>query len=326
MEHIAPAVPVGRRHNIFVGTCSWTDASLIKCKRFYPRGCSTAEARLRYYASQFPLVEVDSSFFAMPDPANARLWVERTPANFRFNVKAFRLLTGHQTPPIAFPPDIRQALPPLEGRRKNWYYADVPAELRDELWRRFIAALAPLHECGKLKAVHFQFAPWVSGEREWRAHVEHCVQRMQGHLVAVEFRNLSWLDDRHAQRTLAWERELGVAHVIVDEPQGVGNFVPAVWAVANPALAILRLHGRNADTWNAKGLSASSERFNYEYPDDQLADLAQRAAAIAEEAIELQLLVNVNYEDQGTRAAKKLEALLTQADGEVSPNSAASNA
>jgi uncharacterized protein YecE (DUF72 family) len=302
--------PVGPRGNIYVGTCSWTDASLVKCKRFYPRGCSTAEKRLRYYASQFPLVEVDSSFFAMPDPANAQLWADRTPADFRFNVKAFRLLTGHQTPPQSLPPDIQQALPPLTGRRKNWYYADVPSEIREELWRRFLAALTPLKDAGKLKAVLFQFAPWVTSERDWRAHVEDCVQRMSGHLVAVEFRNETWLQEGNVDRVLAWERELGVAHVIVDEPQGVGNYAHGVWAVANPALAIVRLHGRNAETWNAKGLAASSERFNYEYTDGQLEDLADRAARIAEEAIELQLLVNVNYEDQGVRAARKLEELL----------------
>ncbi|WP_374562602.1 DUF72 domain-containing protein [Ideonella sp.] len=302
--------PVGRRGNVRVGTCSWTDPSLIKAKTFYPRGCSTAEQRLVYYASQFPIVEVDSSFFAMPEPDHARLWAQRTPADFVFNVKAFRLLTGHQTPPQVFPPDIKPLLPPLTGRKKNYYYADVPAEMRDELWRRFIAALAPLKAAGKLRAVHFQFAPWVTGEPAWRAHVEHCVERMAGHLLAVEFRNQTWLGDKQAEHTLAWERGLGVAHVVVDEPQGVGNFAQAVWAVTNPQLAIVRLHGRNAETWTGQGLSASSERFNYEYADDELHELAGRIEALADEAFELQVLLNVNYEDQGIRAAQKLARIL----------------
>jgi uncharacterized protein YecE (DUF72 family) len=306
-DQAPPAAP------ITVGTCSWSDPSLIKSKRFYPKGCSSSEQRLRFYASQFPLVEVDSSFFAMPEPSNSQLWVQRTPEHFRFNVKAFRLLTGHQTPPQAFPPDLQAVLPPLPERKKNWYYADVPAEIRDELWRRFALALQPLHEAGKLVAVHFQFAPWVSGTRAWREHVEHCVQRLPDCKLAVEFRNQTWFaDEARITRTLDWERELRVAHVVVDEPQGVGHFIPGVWAVTDPALAVVRLHGRNAETWNAKGLAASSERFNYDYPEEELADLAERTRRLAEEALQVQVLVNVNYEDQGVRAARRLQEMLSR--------------
>ena len=173
-----PPGPVGRRRNVRIGTCSWTDPSLIKAKTFYPRGCSSAEQRLAYYASQFPIVEVDSSFFALPDPVHAQLWAQRTPSDFEFNVKAFRLLTGHQTPPEVFPPDIKPHLPPLSGRKKNYYYADLPSELRDEIWFRFLHALRPLQAAQKLRAVHFQFAPWVNRTPAWRAHVEHCVERI----------------------------------------------------------------------------------------------------------------------------------------------------
>lgn len=301
---------VGPRGNIFVGTCSWTDPSLIKVRTFYPRGCSSSEARLRYYASQFPIVEVDSSYFAMPSAVNSALWVERTPANFRFNIKAFRLLTGHQTAPESFPKDMQPLLPALSGRKRNHYYADVPAEIRDELWRRFIEAIAPLRQAGKLRAVHFQFAPWCAATKEWVAHVEHCVDRMAGHLLAVEFRNQTWLSEQRREQTLAWERELGVAHVVVDEPVGVGNYAHGVWAVTNPALAVLRLHGRNAETWNTKGLAASSERFNYDYGDAELQGLADQARRLADQAFECQILVNVNYEDQGIKAARRMEAML----------------
>jgi uncharacterized protein YecE (DUF72 family) len=295
------------RRDVLVGTCSWSDPSLIQSKRFYPRGFSSAEKRLAYYASQFPIVEVDSSFFAMPLAANSALWVERTPADFVFNMKAFRLLTGHQTPPQSLPRDIAASLPPLAGGKKNYYYADVPEEIRDELWRRFIEAIAPLKEAGKFKAAHFQFAPWVTNSPEWRAHVEHCVERMAGHLLAVEFRNNTWFAEDRAASTLAWERELGVAHVIVDEPQGVGNYAQGVWEVTHPALAVVRLHGRNAETWAAKGLTASSERFNYEYSDAEIVELAAMTAALVGRAFEVVVLVNVNFEDQGVQAARRLE-------------------
>ncbi|WP_246288258.1 DUF72 domain-containing protein [Achromobacter pestifer] len=297
---------------MLVGTCSWTDVSLIKSHRFYPRGFGTAEQRLRYYASQFGTVEVDSSFFAMPQRSNSMLWVERTPADFIFNIKAFRLLTGHQTPPESLPADLRALLPPLGGRKKNYYYSDVPREVQDELWRRFIDAVAPLKDAGKLGAVHFQFAPWVASTREWQAHVEQCIGRMTGYLLAVEFRNATWFGEGRAQRTLAWERELGVVHVIVDEPQGVGNYAHGVWEVTHPALSVVRLHGRNAETWAAKGLSASSQRFNYEYTDVELDGLAEQVLALIDKAFTIQVLVNVNFEDQGIRAARRLHAMVNE--------------
>src|SRR3954471_18263717 len=164
--------------NILVGTASWTDKTLIACGRFYPRGCGTAEQRLRYYAQQFPLVEVDSSYYAMPLPQTAQLWAERTPADFTFNVKAFRLFTGHQALATALDRDVQKALGPDLPR--TLYYETLPAEIRDELWRRFRAALAPLQQAGKLGAVHFQFAPWLLRNRGSIAHVEHCVERMHG--------------------------------------------------------------------------------------------------------------------------------------------------
>lgn len=305
-----PPGSVGRRRNIRVGTCSWSDPSLIKSKRFYPRGSGTSEKRLRYYASQFPIVEVDSSFFAMPAPENAALWAERTPADFVFNMKAFRLFTGHQTPAQTLPPDIQKVLPPLPPRKRNWYYGDLPEEIREELWRRFLVALAPLQQAGKLRAAHFQFAPWVTNTRAWRAHVEHCVERMAGQLLAVEFRNATWFAEDSAPRTLAWERELGVVHVVVDEPQGVGNYAHGVWETTHPDLAVVRLHGRNAETWEAKGLSSSAERFNYEYTDAEVDELAEKIASLAERSLELHALVNVNFEDQGVRAAARLRSRL----------------
>lgn len=301
--------PAGPKRNVAVGMASWTDPSLIKSKGFYPPGHSTSEKRLRYYASQFPMVEVDSSFFAMPNASNSALWAERTPADFKFNIKAFRLLTGHQTPPNVFPPDIQSALPPLTGRRKNWYYKDVPQEIVDELWLRYKAAIAPLKDAGKLRAVHFQFAPWVTGAPEWRTHVEECVARMGDYRLAVEFRNKSWFGDGRAEATLAWEQALGVTHVIVDEPQGIGNYAHGVWAVTTPDLALVRLHGNNEDTWKING-PAASDRFNYEYSDAELEEIALRTAAIAELALDVQVVVNVNYEDQGIRAGRRLAEML----------------
>ena len=293
--------------NILIGTASWTDKTLIECGRFYPKEARSPEARLRYYATQFPIVEVDSSYYGIPAPASAQLWAERTPADFVFNVKAFRLFTGHQTSPIVLHKDIQQALGP--GSRKSLYYKDVPGEIRDELWRRFSEALEPLRQAGKLGAVHFQFAPWLLRNREGHAHVQECVERMAGYLLSVEFRNQTWFDGANAAKTVAFQRELQVVHTIVDGPQGFANSVPSVWEVTHPELALVRLHGRNRETWNIKS-SASSSRFNYWYSSEELSALKPDILRIADKAAKTHLLFNTNYEDQGQVNARLMRQLL----------------
>lgn len=294
-------------NNILIGSASWTDKTLIECGRFYPKECKSAEARLRHYATQFPIVEVDSSYYGMPTPANAQLWAERTPEHFTFNIKAFRLFTGHQTSPTVLHKDLQQALGP--DAPKVLYYKDTPKEIADELWRRFSEAVEPLRQAGKLGALHFQFAPWLLRNREGMAHVAHCVEKMQGHLLAVEFRNKSWFDGDNLAKTVAFERELGVAHTIVDGPQGFANCVPLVWEATHPGLALLRLHGRNHDTWNIKS-SASSSRFNYWYSQEELAAMVPEIRRMASLVDALHVVFNTNYEDQGQVNAKLLMGLL----------------
>jgi len=293
--------------NILIGSASWTDKTLIACGRFYPREAKTPEARLRYYATQFPIVEVDSSYYGMPSPQNAQLWAERTPEHFVFNVKAFRLFTGHQTSPIVLHKDIQQALGPAAP--KSLYYKDMPKEILDELWRRFSEALEPLRQAGKLGAVHFQFAPWLLRNREGHAHVSECVERMEGHLLSVEFRNQTWFAGDNAAKTLAFERELGVVHTIVDGPQGFANCVPCVWEATHPGLALVRLHGRNQATWNVKS-AASSSRFDYWYSQEELAGIVPDIRKIAAKTASVHVIFNTNNEDQGQVNARALAQLM----------------
>jgi len=301
--------------NVLVGTSSWTDKSLIESGRFYPPDVATPETRLRYYATQFPIVEIDSSYYGIPTEANARLWVERTPPGFVFNAKAYRLFTRHQTPVASLSKEIRAAL----GRtiKTNVYDKDVPAEIALELWRAFRAVLEVLRAAGKLGAVHFQFAPWVAFHPQSFEHLGHCRAMLAGFPMAIEFRNRTWFEgERHAARTLAFEREYALVNVVVDEPQGIANTVPAVWEVTNPALAIVRLHGRNRDMWNRKGLTASSQRFNYDYGEAELGELGRHVTTLAHNARRVHVLFNTNYQDQGQRAAANLTKLLRGATGE----------
>ncbi|TDK26203.1 DUF72 domain-containing protein [Luteimonas aestuarii] len=287
---------------ILVGTASWTDPSLIKSKLFYPKDAKTPEDRLRYYASRFPLVEVDSSYYAMPSASNSEKWVERTPAEFVFNLKAFRLFTGHQTPQKMLPKDIADALQLHFVTKKNLYYKDTPAEIRDELWRRFEIAIRPLKEAGKLQAVHFQFPHWVKPAKGTIAHIEECVDRLSGYTLAVEFRSIGWFDGVRDAETLDWEQQLGVVHVVVDEPQNIPDkSIPQVWATTNPRLAIVRLHGRNEETWDIKGATAASDRFDYDYSTDELDDLAIQIRELSDVVDVLHVIFNNNYEDQGVR-------------------------
>ena len=297
--------------NILIGTSSWTDKSLIECGRFYPREATKPEDRLRYYASQFPIVEIDSSYYGIPTVENARLWVERTPPGFVFNIKAYRLFTRHQTPVATLAKDVRNALGPME--RKMIYDTDVPPSIVHELWRQFRAVLEVLRDGGKLGAVHFQFPPWVAFHPENFEHIEHCRAMLAGFTMAVEFRNRTWFDDpRRAARTLAFERDNGLVNVVVDEPQGIPNTIPTVWEVTNADLAIVRLHGRNHMMWNRKGLAASSDRFDYEYGTDELEEVAQGVRNLATQTRQVHVLFNVNHQDQGQRGARALQGIVAQ--------------
>ncbi|WP_459614906.1 DUF72 domain-containing protein [Bordetella sp. 2513F-2] len=295
---------------ILTGTASWTDPTLLACGRFYPPQARDAESRLRHYASCFPMVEVDSSYYALPDPHTAHLWAQRTPPGFVFNVKAFRAFTGHRVPRDALPPDLGRDWPDAPAMM---YGDDLPGPWRDELWRRFVIALEPLRMAGKLGAVQLQFAPWVRRDARGLARLDDCAGRLEGLTAAVEFRHRSWFDGQPAAAgTLARLRELGLAHTIVDAPQGSENTVPAVWETTHPDLAVVRLHGRNAATWNATG-PASSSRFQYIYTPEELAELAQRVRRLAQRVQQTHAVFNTNHEDDGMRNAAGLAAALRAA-------------
>lgn len=301
---------------IRTGTSSWTDPTLIACGRFYPPGVDTPEARLRHYASIFDLVEVDSSYYRLPDATVAWRWTQRTPPSFRFHIKAFRAFTGHTTPLTALPKDIAQALghgsDPSSQKHIQLAPDEIPAELRDELWRRYLEAIEPLRQSGQLTAIHFQFSPRVQNDRAGRLLVFDTARRLAGERHAVEFRHRSWFDSPSRERaTLAMLRETGAAHTIVDSPSGFDNTVPAIWATTRDDLCVVRLHGRNAAAWNRRDIAASSGRFDYEYDASELIDISARVQRIAAQADDTHVLFNTNHEDQGMKNASAFQRALT---------------
>ena len=293
---------------ILVGTCSWTDPTLIACGRFYPPGVSSAEARLRFYARQFPIVEVDSTYYAPPSERNSVLWASRTPEGFVFNVKAYALLTGHPARVDRLPGWLRETLPAEALAKKNAYRKDFGEDTMEKLWETHRRALAPLADAGKLGAVLFQFPPWFVRSEANAAYVRELPRRLPGWALAVEFRGGGWLQDEAAAETLRLLEDAGLVYVSVDEPQGFRSSTPATVAATAP-LAIVRLHGRNASTWDAK-TKVASDRFNYLYSDDELGEWAPRVRELARQTAAVHVLFNNNFEDQGVRNARRMAQLL----------------
>ena len=297
-----------------VGICSWADPALIEAGTFYPKKSMSAEARLRFYAGVFDVVEVNATYYAIPDVLTVRRWAERTPPGFVFHVKAWSLMTGHHPRPQSLPADVQAVLP--EGVRRSprgeILADDVPAEGVDAAFRLFRASLAPLAEAGKLGYVLFQFAPWVHFEPARLDYLASLPERLPGTTVAVEFRHRSWFPD-HADETLRALRAARLAHVITDAP-AVGGAVPHVTAVTAPT-AVLRLHGRNAEGFlrQLRGEEPSvREKYDYLYSDAELAALVPEIGGLAEDSEEVFVSFNNNNRDYPVRNALALRRLLGQ--------------
>ena len=296
-----------------IGTCSWTDPTLLKAG-WYPAEADSAEARLAHYASRFPVVEVDSTYYSLPSERNAVLWAERTPPGFTFDVKAFSLMTGHGTALAKLPPILRDSLPqPAAGKAGNLYLKDLPPEAQRWIWQAFDDALAPLAQAGKLGAILLQFPPWFAIGRENKRYLEQCREMLPQRRLAVEFRQRSWLEERNAQETLTFLAQNDLSYVCVDEPQGFRSSIPPLTAVTNPALTVVRFHGRNRENWEARGISAA-ERFRYLYEEQELAEWVPRIGEVSAQASEAHVLFNNCYSDFGVRNAADLARQLELAD------------
>ncbi len=283
---------------IRLGTAGWTDKTLID-SGWYPSDASTPEKRLRYYASQFPLVEVDSTYYALPAETTAATWRDRTPAGFTFNIKAFSLFTTHPTPVKALPTDLREAAG--KSGKDRVYLKDVDQALADQAWDRFFAALEPLREAGKLGAILLQFPPWFPISRANKAYIVACAERAAPRRVCVEFRNHTWMTEDNQKETLDFLASHQLPYVCVDMPQGYSSSIPPVVA-ATSDLALVRMHG-HSDKWESKSIS---ERFGYRYSERELAEWAGKVQRLAEDADETNVVFNNCYRDYAQVNARQL--------------------
>ncbi len=261
---------------ILIGTCSWTDKSLIECGRFYPP------------------------------------WV-RTPEDFVFHIKAFALFTGHAAEVRSLPREFQDTLSERGLEKRRVYVKDLPENLQEEVWQRFADALLPLQEAGKLGVVLFQYPPWFHPGAENRQYILKCREHLAQILscpLAVEFRNSGWLNDRNQNRTLSFLEKKELVFVSVDEPQVFPSSVPPI-AKATIDMAYVRFHGRNRDTWEKRG-AVASERFNYYYSDEELKEWVLEVKTLQEATSTTHVLFNTNYQDQGVVNARKLAMLLRE--------------
>lgn len=293
---------------IRIGTCSWTEKSLIQSGEFYPRSVTSAEGRLHYYASHFDTVEVDSVYYAIPDQKTAWLWDVRTPSGFAFHIKTYGALTGHAIHPQTLPKDLR-AQATASDTQKSVYIKDHA--LLGSIASRLHESLEPLHRAGKLGLLIFQYPPWFTYGTRNLDYILQCKQWMKDSSMAVEFRHGSWLTPGRRRDIFRFLDENGINYVSADEPQyGNQSTVPFVPAVTG-STAYFRLHGRNTENWLKKGIETSL-RYAYLYSDGELEEFVpsiEEAAAKSETAY---VMLNNCYTDFAVRNAIRMKELLKE--------------
>lgn len=315
---IGPVLRLGGTE-IRTGTCSWTDPTLVKGTDWYPKKSMSAAERLAFYASNFPVVEVDSTYYWPPTPQLAKGWVERTPDGFVMDVKGYGLLTGHPARADSVWEDLRQLVAEEHRGKKNLYADHLPPDAVDEAWARFEHALAPLHQAGKLGGVLFQYPDWFTPKMANRAVLEQLRSRLPDYTMYVELRSPRWwasTDDR--RRTLELLRAHDLVHVVVDAPAASG--LPAV-VEATTDMSVVRFHGRNEDMWNKRDITAAA-RFDYLYNEQELSGWVTRLEELAGSVERIHALMNNCYGDKGVRNAADLAGLLTSAGAVSAPPAA----
>jgi len=291
---------------IVVGTSSWADPGFVEY--WYPQGLSPKE-RLPFYAERFDAVELNSSFYAIPAESTAEGWAKTTPDGFRFDVKLHKLLSHHAAQLKELPTDLRDE---AETNNRGRVLAD--AALVDEMVRRTAEAFRPLGDAGKLDAYLLQLSPAFDPRRNDLDELAPVIDGLSPTPVAIEFRRRSWASSKRFEGVLDWLSSHDAGFVCVDTPPGdhVPIF-PPIDAVTNDALAYMRCHGRNTEGY-LHGRSVA-ERFDYDYPKDELEEIAGRAKSLDQDAEQVHVMFNNNARELAPKAARALRGILGQDPG-----------
>ncbi|HEX8084903.1 MAG TPA: DUF72 domain-containing protein [Solirubrobacteraceae bacterium] len=288
---------------IVVGTSSWADPGFVE--EWYPPGLPARE-RLAWYAERFDAVEVNSTFYAVPERRTVERWVEQTPDEFTFDVKLHRLLSRHSADLKSLPTDVRDRARTNERGRVT-----LTPELEAAMLEEVLAAVEPLEEEGKLSSFLLQLSPSFKPKSNRLDELDPIVSALAPRPVAIEFRHRGWVDDKRLEDTLGWLSDHGAAFVCTDSPQGKAvTMMPPVDAVTRDDLAYFRAHGRNVQGYQSGKTVA--ERFAWDYGPEELKELAGRAQGLASDAEIVRVMFNNNRGADAPKAGERMRELLGQ--------------
>ncbi len=293
-----------RESKILVGTASWSDPGFVE--HWYPKKMP-AGARLAWYAQHFEMVEVNSTFYSVPDPRLAERWIQSTPDDFVFDVKLHQLLSRHSTNLKLLPPALqKKAETDAKGKVKL-----TPA-IERAMIEEFLRPVEILRGHGKLGALLLQLSPGFSPRRHQLSELDDLLGALAPYQVAIELRNRNWVEGANLEATLDFFREQSATLVSVDAPAEKHFTImpPNLDAITNPELAYLRLHGRDAQAYTTGKTVAA--RFNYDYTDAEINEVADRAKTLANEAKDVHVIFNNNALDYAPHAAARMRKALGQ--------------
>lgn len=275
-------------------------------ERWYPKKMPAHE-RLSWYAQHFEMVEVNSTFYSVPDRRTVERWCGATPNGFTFDVKLHQLFSFHSTQAKLLPPEL-QRIATIDSKGK----VNPSAELRDALLEIFIRTMSILKSHDRLGVFLLQLSPAFSPRKHELPELESIITRLRDYSLAIEFRNRNWVVGDQLKSTADFLRKRNVVFVNVDAPSAEHFSIipPELNEITNPKFSYLRLHGRNAKAYLTGKTVA--KRFDYDYADDEIEEVAERSRKLAAEAKELHVVFNNNNLDYAPRAAIRLRKALDQ--------------
>ncbi len=266
-----------------------------------------ASERLGWYAQHFEMVEINSTFYSVPDPRMVERWCASTPDEFTFDVKLHQLFSFHSTAAKLLPPQLqRQAVTDAKGKVK------VTPSLQENLAEIFLRSMSILRTKGKLGVLLLQLSPAFSPRKHELGELESFLGMFRDYRLAIEFRNRNWAVNEQLRSTIDFLRRHRAIFVNVDAPS-VDHFtiMPSdLNEITNPDAAYLRLHGRNAHAYlTGKTVAA---RFNYDYSNAEVDEVTERSKKLARKARDVHVVFNNNALDYAPIAAARLRAALGQ--------------